>query len=118
MYTSTYSVKSRTVDWSTIQFWTICHFVQRSQYIRIKIPLHKQSENPWMCYYQRQSAACDFNTVSITSLYCTCYKSLVPTIENLGAPSKSIVEASLSKENGQIVIQTVLLKVNHACQTI
>ena len=26
------------------------HFVQRSQYISIKIPLHKQSETPWMCY--------------------------------------------------------------------
>ena len=23
---------------------------QRSQYIRIRFPLHKQSENPWMCY--------------------------------------------------------------------
>ena len=92
-------------------------FGQRLQYVSIKFPLHKQSENPWMCYYPRQSTARDF-TVSITSLYCTCYKSLVPTIENLGAPSKSIVEASLSKENGQIVIQTVLLKVNHACQTI
>ena len=23
---------------------------QRSQYIIIKFPLHKQSENPWMCY--------------------------------------------------------------------
>ena len=26
------------------------HFVQRSQYIIIKIPLHKQSENVKMCY--------------------------------------------------------------------
>ena len=25
-------------------------FDQRSQYIRIKVPLHKQSENPWVCY--------------------------------------------------------------------
>ena len=25
-------------------------FGKRSQYIRIKIPLHKQSEYPWMCY--------------------------------------------------------------------
>ena len=25
-------------------------FGQRSQYISIKFPLHKQSENPWMCY--------------------------------------------------------------------
>ena len=68
--------------------------------------------------YTCRSVSLDGLRISIISLYCTCYTSLVPTIENLGAPSKSIVEASLSKENGQIVIQTVLLKVNHACQTI
>jgi hypothetical protein len=30
---------------------------QRSQYISIKFPLHKQSENMKMCYYPRQSNA-------------------------------------------------------------
>ena len=39
------------------------HFVQRSQYISIKIPLHKQSENPWVCYQARQSTAHDFTVV-------------------------------------------------------
>ena len=33
---------------------------QRSQYISIKFTLHKQSENPFMCYYPRQSTAHDF----------------------------------------------------------
>ena len=35
------TVKSRAVDRST---------GQRSQYIRIKFPLHKESGNPWPCY--------------------------------------------------------------------
>jgi hypothetical protein len=45
------TVKSRAVDWSTIQFWTLLNsFGQRSRYISIKFPLHKQSANPWMHY--------------------------------------------------------------------
>ena len=35
-------------------------FGQRVQYISIKFPLHKQSENPKMFYYPRQSTARDF----------------------------------------------------------
>ena len=42
------TVKSRAVDRSTIQRSKVQ--VQRSQYIRIKFPLHKESENPWACY--------------------------------------------------------------------
>ena len=36
---NSYTVKSRAVDRSNIQFWT--------QYIFL---LHKKSENPWMCF--------------------------------------------------------------------
>ena len=43
-----YTVKSRAVDRSTIQRSKVQG--QRSQYIRIKFPLHKESENPWACY--------------------------------------------------------------------
>ena len=42
------TVKSRAVDRSTIQGSQVSG--QRSQYIRIKFPLHKESENPWPCY--------------------------------------------------------------------
>ena len=35
---------------TTVKSWVVNHFVQRSQYISIKIPLHKQSENVKMCY--------------------------------------------------------------------
>jgi hypothetical protein len=35
-------------------------FGQRSQYISIRFPLHKQSENPWVCYQPRQSTVHDF----------------------------------------------------------
>ena len=41
----------RKVASSRLVYYSILdHFVQRSQYIRIKVPPHKQSENPWMCY--------------------------------------------------------------------
>ena len=43
-----YTVKSRAVDRSTIQRSKVQG--QRSQYIRIKFPLHKESENPWPCF--------------------------------------------------------------------
>ena len=43
-----YTVKSQAVDRSTIQRSKVQ--VQMSQYIRIKFPLHKESENPWACY--------------------------------------------------------------------
>ena len=33
-----------------IYYSILDHFVQRSQYISIKIPLHKQSKNVTMCY--------------------------------------------------------------------
>ena len=46
--TETNTVKSRAVDRSTIQRSHVSG--QRSQYIRIKFPLHKESENPWACY--------------------------------------------------------------------
>ena len=39
------TVKLRSVDYSKFN-----SFSQRSQYISIKFPLHKQSENPKMCY--------------------------------------------------------------------
>ena len=41
----------RKVDRSRQVYYSILdHFVQRSQYISIKIPLYEQSENPWVCY--------------------------------------------------------------------
>ena len=40
-------------------------FGQRSRYKSIKFPLHKESENPWTCYYPRQSTACDFTVFVI-----------------------------------------------------
>ena len=40
-----YSWSSRSVYYSVLD-----HFVKRSQYISIKISLHKQSENPWVWY--------------------------------------------------------------------
>ena len=42
------TVKSRAVDLSTIQRSKVQG--QRSQYIRIKFPLHKESENLRACY--------------------------------------------------------------------
>jgi Leucine-rich repeat (LRR) protein len=42
------TVKLRAVDWS---YYSILNsFEQRSQYISIKLPLHRQSENPELCY--------------------------------------------------------------------
>ena len=43
-----HTVKSRAVDRSTIQRSKVKG--QRSQYIRIKFPLDKESENPRACY--------------------------------------------------------------------
>ena len=43
-------------------------FIQRSQYINIKLFLHKQSENPWVCYQPRQSTAHDFTVLTNTWL--------------------------------------------------
>ena len=43
---ATHIVKSKAVDRSTIQFWTILS----KSHISIKIPLHIQSENPWLCH--------------------------------------------------------------------
>ena len=41
----------RKVASSRLVYYSILNsFGQRSQYISIKFPLHKQSENPWMCY--------------------------------------------------------------------
>ena len=51
-----HTIKSRAVDRSTIQFWTLLG--QRSQHISIKFPLHKQSENT-----NRQSTACHFTVL-------------------------------------------------------
>jgi hypothetical protein len=42
-------------------------FGQRSQCIRIKFTLYKQSENPWMCYLPRQSTAWDFMVLAKSS---------------------------------------------------
>ena len=44
------TIKSRAVDRSTIQFWTILA-KGHSTLISIKFLLHKQSENPYMYYY-------------------------------------------------------------------
>ena len=61
-----------------VYYQILDHFVQRSQYIFIKIPLHKQSENVKMCY-ARQSTACNFlgthGTYYILSKY-ICYKDI------------------------------------------
>ena len=38
------------------------------QYISIKIPLHKQSENHWVCYQPRQSTAHNFTVLTNTWL--------------------------------------------------
>ena len=40
-------------------------FAQKSKYIRIKFPLHKTSENPWVCYYLRQSITGDFTVYKL-----------------------------------------------------
>ena len=52
-----YTVKSQVVDRSTIQFWTP---LVKETYVSIKFPLHKQSKNPKMCYWSRQSTARNF----------------------------------------------------------
>ena len=49
------------------------NFVQRSQYVSIKILLHKQSENPWICYILTDTVYCSrlqgsLNLVSIFRL--------------------------------------------------
>ena len=54
-----YTVKSRAVDRSTIQFWKLW------AYINIKFPLHKHSENAWECYKRQQSNARDFTEFEI-----------------------------------------------------
>ena len=45
---SIHSVKLQVVDWSTIRFRKL--LAKGPQYIRIKFPLHKHSENAWVCY--------------------------------------------------------------------
>ena len=46
-----YDINCRKVANSRPVYYSILdHFVQRSQYISIKIPLHKQSEKVKMCY--------------------------------------------------------------------
>ena len=44
------SVKLQAVDWSILFNFGLDPFGQRVQYISIKFPLHKQSENLWVCY--------------------------------------------------------------------
>ena len=55
---------SRPVYYSILQ-----PFDQRSQYISIKFPLHKQSENPWMWYWSRHFTAHDFKVFIFHCLY-------------------------------------------------
>ena len=47
------TVKSRAVNWFTIQFWNLL-----VKGYSIKYPLHKQSENPWMCNNQHSAVYC------------------------------------------------------------
>ena len=56
-----FSFQCHKVVSSRLVYYSILNsFGKRSQYISIKFALHKQSENPWMCYYLRQSTARDF----------------------------------------------------------
>ena len=48
-------VSSRLVYYSILTF-----FFQRSQYISIQFPLHKPSENPWMCYVLTETVYCSW----------------------------------------------------------
>ena len=53
----------RVKNWNIVATIWICYsfqFGQRSRYISIKFSLHKQSENPKMCYYSRQATVRDF----------------------------------------------------------
>ena len=54
-----HTVKSRPVD------SILNSFGQRSHYISIKFPLHKQSENSKMSYLPRQATTYDFTVVAI-----------------------------------------------------
>ena len=49
---------SRPVYYSNLNF-----FGQWSQYIRIKFPVHKESENPWACYQLRCAPARNFTLI-------------------------------------------------------
>ena len=56
---------SRPVYYSILEL-----FGQRSQYIRIKFPLHKPSENSWVCYWPKQSTARNF-TIHLSQIWNT-----------------------------------------------
>ena len=63
------AVKSKAVDRSAIQFWSLL-----AKGHSIKFPCHKQSENALVCYSPRQSKAHNF-TVSIPQMSAkTCLK--------------------------------------------
>ena len=55
-FSGTYFHLSRKIDYRKVAssrpvYYSILNsFGQRSQYVNIKLPLHKQSENPSMCY--------------------------------------------------------------------
>ena len=68
-----HTVKS--VASSRLVYYSILNsFGQRSQYISIKFPLHKQSENTWVCYWLRQSTAHDFTVHTFLFVFCVLHK--------------------------------------------
>ena len=52
-------MKSQAVDRSIFQFWKLLPIGLWPFGTRIKFPLHKYSENAWVCYLPRQSTARD-----------------------------------------------------------
>ena len=55
-----------------VYFLILETFGQRSQHSSMNFPLHKHSESAWVCYYPRQSTACD----------CTIYTVKLSTYHN------------------------------------
>ena len=63
---------AKSVASSRLVYYSILNSLgQRSQYISIKFPLHKQSENTWVCYWLIQSTAHDFTFLFV---FCVLHK--------------------------------------------
>ena len=50
------------------------HFVKRSQYIRVKNPLHKQPEKAYMCFKTRWASIRDYMVFNISNKFCVYRK--------------------------------------------
>ena len=61
LYVNIYFLNYRKVTSSRPVYYSILNSLgQRSQCISIKFPLLKQPKNVWVCFYPRQSTACNF----------------------------------------------------------